>query len=287
MIGKAKACSGGGALNNYVLNEDKGYELVRNGLCGETPKEILEEMNAIQCMNAKAQNKTFSMVISPDIMDGKNIKNEDLKAITREFMNKLGINPKEQQFIAFVHTEKEHKHIHIIANRVKENGALIPDNHIGKRAQYAAHEIAMDRGLVSAKQKQFDNIKSLEISQANSKGLKKEILNKHHLVMNTRPQYFENYQKQMLKLGIDVQPTINKQGQVQGHRLIDLASGTSFKASEINKNLGLKNMLEGGMKFSNPIQLTKPLEIAANIGLAVAKTIFKSIIKQASHGIGL
>ncbi|MFW2134797.1 relaxase/mobilization nuclease domain-containing protein [Chryseobacterium sp. TY4] len=286
MIGKAKACSGGGALNNYVLNEGKGYELDRNMLCGSTPKEILDEMSGIQNMNSTATNKTFSLVISPDPIDGKNISDKELKEITRDFMNRLGINPKEQQFIAFVHTEKEHKHIHIIANRVRENGTLIPDNHIGKKAQYAAHEIAQERGLVSAKQKQFDNINSLEIANTNSKGLKKEILNKHNQVMNSRPRYFENYQKQMLKLGIDVQPTINKQGQVQGHRLIDIASGTSFKASEINKNLGLKNMLEGGMKFSNPIQLTKPLEIAANIGLAVAKTIVKSMIKQASHGIG-
>lgn len=286
MIGKAKACSGGGALNNYVLNEGKGYELDRNMLCGSTPKEILDEMSGIQNMNSTATNKTFSLVLSPDPIDGKNISDKELKEITREFMNKLGINPKEQQFIAFVHTEKEHKHIHIIANRVKENGTLIPDNHIGKRAQYAAHEIAMDRGLVSAKQKQFDKIKGLEISQSNSKGLRKEILNKHNLVMNSRPQFFEDYQNQMLKLGIKVQPTINKQGQIQGHRLIDIASGTSFKASEINKNLGLKNMLEKGMSFTNPVQLTKPLEIATNIGLAVAKTIVKAILKQASQGIG-
>lgn len=286
MIGKAKACSGGGALNNYVIDENKGYELDRNLLCGETPKEILEEMNIIQDMNTKAQNKTFSLVISPDPIDGKNMSDKELKEITRDFMNKLGINPKEQQFIAFVHTEKDHKHIHIIANRVKDNGILIPDNHIGKRAQYAAHDIAMERGLVSAKQIQIDKIQSLESAEKQLKGLKKEIFNKHSMVMNSRPHFFESYQKQMLKLGISIQPTINKQGQIQGHRLVDLATGTSFKASEINRNMGLKNMLEKGINFSNPVSLTKPLEIAMNIGLKIAKTIAETIIKQASQGIG-
>lgn len=285
MICKAKACSGGGALNNYVLNPEKGYELDRNGLCGETPKEIKEEMEIIQQMNATAKNKTFSIVISPDIIDGQNMSNKELKDVTRELMSKLGIDPKQQQFVAFVHTEKEHKHIHIIANRVKENGSLILDNHIGKRAQYAAHEIAQERGLVSAKQIQIDKLKGIE--QAQNKGLKKDILEKHNQVMKTNPKHFEQYQKQMLKQGIDVRATINKQGQVQGHRLIDLASGQSFKASEINKNLGLRNMLEKGMSFQNPISLTKPLEIAANIGLKVAKTIVKTVIKEATRGMGM
>lgn len=281
MIGKAKACSGGGALNNYVIDYEKGYELDRNGLCGETPREILEEMQIIQDSNTRAQNKTFSLVLSPDPNDGKNLSDKQLKEMTREYLQKLGINPKEQQFIAFIHTEKEHKHIHIIANRVKDNGTIINDNHIGKRAQYAAHDIAKDRGLVSAKQMQIDKLKSLEIEQSQLKGLKKEMLKKHDMVMKSYPKFFEQYQQKMLQLGIEIKPTINKQGQVQGHRLIDLASGTSFKASEINKSMGLKNMIDKGMNFTNPIQLSKPLEIAMNIALKIAKTI----IKQATQGI--
>ena len=286
MIGKAKACSGGGTLGNYVMDAEKGYELDRNLLCGESPKEIMEEMKILQDQNLRATNKTFSMVISPDIEDGKKMSNKELREITKDFMRKIGIDPKEQQFIAFVHTEKEHKHIHIIANRVKDNGTLIPDHHIGKRAQYAAHEIALDRGLVSAKQIQIDKIQALESSQKQLKGIKKEILNKHSFVINSNPKFFEQYQKQMLKLGVDVQPTINKQGKIQGHRLVDVASGSSFKASEINRDMGLKNMLEKGMNFTKPTQLVKPLEIAANIGLKIAKTLIKTVLKQTSQGIG-
>ena len=286
MIGKAKACSGGGTLGNYVMDSEKGYELDRNLLCGESPKEIMDEMKILQDQNLRATNKTFSMVISPDVEDGKKLSNKELRKITRDFMKKIGIDPKEQQFVAFVHTEKEHKHIHIIANRVKENGTLIPDHHIGKRAQYAAHDIALDRGLISAKQMQIDKIQDLESSQKLIIGIKKEILNKHNIVMNSNLQFFEEYQKNMFRLGIDVQPTVNKQGQIQGHRLVDIVSGKSFKASEINRNMGLRNMLEKGMNFTKPTELVKPLELAANIGLKITKTLIKTVLKEATYGIG-
>ena len=44
MISKAKSCPGGTALFNYVINDLKGYELLRNGLSGITTKfEVLKQ----------------------------------------------------------------------------------------------------------------------------------------------------------------------------------------------------------------------------------------------------
>ena len=52
----------------------------------------------------------------------------------------------------FVHTEKEHKHVHIILNRVKQDGTLIKDSFISKKAQFVAHEMALKHGFTSAKE---------------------------------------------------------------------------------------------------------------------------------------
>ena len=244
MIGLAKACSGGGGLANYVIDEEKGYELDRNLLCGDNPKEIMEEMKMIQDLNQRASNKTFSMVLSPDIKDGAKLSNKDLKEMTREYLNKLGIDSQKQQYIAFVHTEKQHKHIHIIANRVQPNGKLISDHHIGKKGQWAAHEIAENRGLVSAKEKMIDNIKSIEQQKGNFKDLRGEIFKKHQSVMNANPQGFKEYQSAMKGLGVKVESVINKQGKVQGHKLIDSLTSKVFKASEIHRHLGLTAMMQ-------------------------------------------
>ena len=240
-----KSCSGGGALVNYVMDGEKGYELDRNNLCGSTPKEIVEEMKMIQDFNKRATHKTFSMVISPDIKDGKNLSDDELRGITKDYLNKLGIDTEKQQYVAFVHTEKEHKHVHIIANRVQPNGKLISDHHIGKRAQWIAHGIAKERGLVSAKEKMFENMKTIDKVKDN---LKTEIFCKHQAVMKERPKTFQNYINQMKQKGLEVNPTINRQGQVQGFRVRDLKTDKEYKMSEIHRSMSASSLIKSGLK---------------------------------------
>jgi hypothetical protein len=200
------------------------------------------------------------MVLSPDIKDGQNLSDKELKTMTQEYLTKLGIDPEKQQYVAFVHTEKEHKHIHIIANRVQTNGKLISDHHIGKRGQWAAHEIAKERGLISAKEKMFENIKNNEQNKGNLKILKNEIFKKHQQVMRDRPRTFENYIKQMNSKGLEVKPTINKQGQIQGFRVVDTESKKDFKASEINRSMSIGNLIKDGLKNDLNNQLNGTLK---------------------------
>ncbi len=270
MIGLAKACSGGGALANYILDEKKGYELDRNNLCGLTPKEIIEEMKMIQDLNQRATNKTFSLVLSPDIKDGKNLSDEQLKEMTQEYLNKLGIDTEKQQYIAFVHSEKNHIHIHIIANRVEPNGKLISDHHIGKRSQWIAHEIAKERGLVSAKEKMFENIKNNEQNKGVLKELKNEIFKKHQEVLKNNPGTFSKYTDDMKKLGLDIKPTINSKGEIQGFRILDIATKTDLKASAIHRSMSIGGLLKQGLKNDLNNELNSTLKITAkkqNLGL--------------------
>lgn len=244
MIGKAKSCIGGTALANYVMKDTKGYELLRNNLSGVTPTEILQEMKIIQNLNQKAQYKTMSLVLSPEKIEGKKLTNKELQEMTLDFLKELKIDTKNQQYLAFVHTEKEHKHIHIICNRVKDNGTLVSDNFIGKKAQWAAHRIAKERGLISAKERMIENLKNIEQGKDNNRAIKNRILEKHNLVMKTNPKSMEEYRRKMYDFGVKVIPTINRQGLIQGYRFLDLESGNNFKASEIHRKLGLNVLSE-------------------------------------------
>lgn len=292
MIGLAKACSGGGALSNYVMNDLKGYELDRNNICGSSPKEIVEEMKMIQDLNQRATNKTFSLVLSPDIKDGKNLSDEQLKTMTQDYLNKLGIDTEKQQYVAFVHTEKEHKHIHIIANRVQPNGKLISDNHIGKRAQWIAHEIAKEKGLISAKEKMFENIKNIE---KGTDSLKTEIYKKHQEVLKQKPQSFQDYIKQMDLKGLEVKPTINKQGQIQGFRILDKETKSDFKASEIHRSMSGSNLIKSGLKndlnhnLDTTLKRVQSKQISKshsnkNLGNTIPKEIKKEISQLSRNG---
>lgn len=251
MIGKAKSCVGGFSLFNYVVDDEKGIELLRNNLCGETPIELFQEMKILQNLNQKATNKLISMVLSPHVNDGENLSKKQLENITKQFLKELEINIEKSQFIAFLHTEKLHRHIHILLNRVDQNGKLFQDHHIGKKAQWSAHRVAEKNGLISAKQIRIDKIKASEVINSNSKNLRKEIYQKHLKVMESKPMTMEKYLAEMLKKNIKFFPTINKQGELQGFRVKDLENQTEMKASEVHRNMGLKILLDSGLFFKD------------------------------------
>lgn len=239
MISKAKSCPGGTALFNYVVNEQKGYELFRNGLSGIIPKELYSDMSIIQNQNLRCTNNTISIVLSPSIKDGNQLSDDQLKNLTENFLKELDLDPKQRQFIAFVHTEKDHKHVHILMNRVKADGKLLKDSFISKYAQEAAHKAALDYGLTSAK----DLKEAAERKRKNSNREVKNIIKKvNYLVLKEKPKNLKVYQTEMAKRGIQVLPTINKQGNIQGFRFIHDATGTNLKASEVDRNMKLNEL---------------------------------------------
>lgn len=251
MIGKAKSCIGGYSLFHYVIDPGKGYELERNNLCGETPLEVMQEMKILQDFNQRATNKLISMVLSPHVEDGEKLTKQQLRELLSQFFDEMNIHARDNQYLAFVHTEKRHRHIHILLNRVKEDSNLIPDHHIGKQAQWAAHRVAEKNGLISAKQMRIDKIKATEKIHMGSQKIRKDIYRKHLLVIAKNPGTMEKYLSEMRKLGISFIPSINRQGQLQGFRIRDLETQTEMKASDVHRKMSLKGLINAGLYFEN------------------------------------
>ncbi|MFV0217355.1 relaxase/mobilization nuclease domain-containing protein [Empedobacter falsenii] len=262
----AKSVVGGGTLFNYVCNPDKGFEVDRNLISGANSKEIFDDFKIYIEQNQRASKKIFSMVLSPDIKDGNNMQKDNFKFLTRDFLKELDIDYKNQPYVVFLHTEKKHHHIHILFSRVKDDGSLIKDNHVGKKAQWAAHRIAEKRGLISAKQVMIDKIKSIELEKNKKNLIQKEILNIHKKITSVSVNY-EEYKLRMFKYGFKVMPFLNKQEQLQGHRIIDLHTGIDYKASDIHRSLSLSNIMKSGILPDKNEKLHKTLEKPYEEGL--------------------
>lgn len=254
MIAKAKSCIGGTALFNYVIDTKKGYELVRNNLSGESPKELFQTMQILQNQNNRCKNNTISAVISPTIADSQKMSDRDLRVLAVEFLLGLQIDPVKAQFIAFVHTEKEHKHIHIIANRIDENGKALKDNYIGFEAQRIAHEIALKYGWTSIRQ---ENENKKQITSNTNLIAKNAIKTAHREVLRQRPKDLQEYIRLMQDKQIEVKPTINKQGKIQGYRFIHLPTGTNLKASEVDRNMKLNDLFKNTASIESKDEVNK------------------------------
>ncbi|WP_322969762.1 relaxase/mobilization nuclease domain-containing protein [Faecalibacter sp. LW9] len=262
----ANSVAGGGTLFNYVCNPEKGYEVDRNLISGNNSKEIFDDFKLYLEQNQRAAKKIISLVLSPSINDGKSLNKNDFKSLTKDFLNELQLDFKNQPYVAFLHTEKNHHHVHILFSRVKENGRLIKDNHIGKKAQWAAHRVAEKRGLTSAKQVMIETIKSIEAEKNQIKSVQKQILNAHKSITSCNINY-EQYKLKMFEHGFKIKPFLNKQEQLQGHRIIDLHTGIDYKASDIHRSLSLSNMMKSGILPDKNEKLHKTLEKPYEDGL--------------------
>ena len=222
----------------------------------------------------------MSFVISPTIEDGKRLDKNELQAITKRFMHEMKLG--ERQAIAFVHQDKDHKHIHLYVNRIDFKGMAYNDSFIGKRSQLAAEKTAEHLGLTTVKQIQFEK-------EFNLNEIRTEIKRRHDLTMKQfKPKSFDAYIKDMQVNGVKVIPTINNQNKLQGFRFE--FDGHNLKGSEVHRNMSISNIgkqmagIEGTKVLKNnnvTIKIAdKLVDLTPNLALKITKFIIKKAIDK-------
>jgi len=276
MISKAKSVRGSIAGIDYIMKEEKNaYELCRNDLIGANGKEILEEFRETQSLNSTCKNNTFSIVLSPNNDQDHNA--QELRKYTEKHLENLGL--KDHQFIAYVHQNTKATHIHIIANRIDYSGKSLNDSYIGFKAQHSAESIAKEYGLTTAREvqqeKKVEFYQSINIDQ----NLKSDIYLNHNIAVK-QSSSFQEYMKNMQKKGLIIEPSINKGGKLQGFRIFDTKTNISFKASEINRNCSLSNMIKKGMSFENLSM--QNLGVSRSFTPAIGKSLLENGVSLSS-----
>lgn len=279
MTASAKSVKGSRQSVDYLIAEHKGYELDRNMIYGDNSREIMESFRVQQIGNATCDKKFFTAYISPDPKDGQKLSDKELKEISHEFMRGIGVNPEKQAYLAVVHTEKEHKHIHLLINRIDEKNMAIKDNFSVLKAQNTAHKIATERGLISARDVMNERREKVVME---SKEMKSKIYESHKQVMNIKPQSVSKYMEYMKALGHEVKPTLNKKGEVQGFKVVDKKSELEFKMSEIKREMSANNLVKN-LKYDLENKLNSTLDNSRNKTINQSNTLDKS--KEKGLGI--
>jgi len=281
MIGKGKSISHTKASMAYGWNQEKDAEIIlKEFLHGDSPAEITKEFKILQDQNYHCTKNTLSFVISPTIEDGKKLNKKELQSIAKRFIHEMKLG--ERQAIAFVHQDKNHKHIHLYVNRIDFNGVAFNDSFIGKRSQLAAEKVAEHMGLTTVKQVQFEK-------EFNLKEIRTEIKRRHDLTMKQfKPKSFDDYIKAMQVNNVKVIPTINNQKKLQGFRFE--FDGQNLKGSEVHRNMSLGNIgkqmsgIQGAsiLKENNvSVKLAgKVVELTPSLALKITKFIIKKAIQK-------
>ena len=287
MIGMGKSISHTGASMGYGWNEEKDAKVVyREHLAGDNPKEITQEFKIIQTQNHRCKKNTLSFVLSPTIKDGQELKEKELKEITERFIKEMKLQ--ERQAIAFVHQDKNHRHIHLYVNRIGFDGKAYKDNYIGKRSQQSAEKVAKQMGLTTVREVQQEKLNEV-------KNVRQEIKQIHEKVISEmRPKDFDQYIKYMKQNDVKVIPSISKSNQLRGFRFA--YQGQNLKGSEVHRSMSMgriaerigfdKNMAQKIAKENTLTMLGKTVNLSSNLVATIAKKAIKLTIKK-TIGLGM
>ncbi len=259
MVAKARTISYGTAKLEYDANKTIDHvhvasELCRHNLYGDTPGEITREMHDVHENHHRNLSKCyFDIVITLSEQDADKVKSpEQCRELVEEYMlrlmtGELGLSEeqfRQMQWIAYQHERTDHnrnlRHWHVLANRVLQDGTVVSDSFIGKKAAKVANDISRERGFSVAE----------DISPRN----KEEIREAAFRILGGMDTFsFDIFKMLMAAEGFEIREAFAKSGKLQGYYILS-KSGTQYKASAIDRSLTL-GRIENTWKMLHKAQI--------------------------------
>lgn len=152
MIGKIKKGSGFKGCVNYVLSKEQAALLHAEGVLTESNRDIIRSFILQAGMNPDLKKPvghialSYSPVDAPKLTDGKMIQ------LAQEYMREMKIT--DTQYIIVRHQDREHPHVHIVFNRIDNNGKTISDRNDMYRNEQVCKKLKAKHGLYFAKGKE-------------------------------------------------------------------------------------------------------------------------------------
>lgn len=127
-----------GALEYDITKE--GGRIISSNMAGENPRELAAEFGEIRKLRPNLGKAV--MHVSLSAAPGEKLTDEQWQAIGQRYLRGMGFT--DNQFVMTRHTDTEHEHIHILANRITHAGEVVSDGQDYKRQETIMREIERD-----------------------------------------------------------------------------------------------------------------------------------------------
>ncbi|WP_372648892.1 relaxase/mobilization nuclease domain-containing protein [Draconibacterium sp.] len=156
MIAKIIKGKGFKGVVEYVLDKRKAAEILStDGVRTKNTQTIIQSFIQQTNLNSRMIKTVGHISLNFSAQDRDNLSNPKIVEIANEYMERMGI--KDTQYIIVRHYDKEHPHIHLVFNRVNNQGKTISDKNDRFRSEKICKDLTFDFGLYFAKGK--ENVK--------------------------------------------------------------------------------------------------------------------------------
>ena len=262
MIGKIKKGSGFKGCVNYVLGKEQAALLHADGVLTESRGDIIRSFCMQTGMNPDLKKPVGHIALSYSAVDAPKLTDEKMIQLAQEYMREMKIT--DTQYIIVRHQDREHPHVHIVFNRIDNNGKTISDRNDMYRNEQVCKKLKAKHGLYFAGGKE-------QVKQHRLKEPDKSKYEIYNAVKNEigKSKNWQQLQERLAEKGITILFKYKGQtGEIQG---VSFSKGEyTFKGSEIDRSFS----------FS---KLDKCFGYAGmNVAESQQQTIFAPVREQAS-----
>ena len=154
----AKIVTGGDfpGVINYILDAKKATELLSSeGVRVKNKNTIAKSFVAQTELNARVSKPVGHISLDFSVQDKEKLSNGFMVKVANDYMDKMGII--NTQFVIARHFDKEHPHIHLVFNRIDNDGKTISNKNDRYRSEKICKELTKKYELYFAKGK--ENVK--------------------------------------------------------------------------------------------------------------------------------
>jgi len=153
MMAKIVKGQGFRGVVNYVLDQSKGAEILYSqGVRLKNAGSIIDSFVLQSEMNPRIKKPVGHISLDFSAHDLGKLSNSLMVKISQEYMNLMGIS--NTQYILCRHYDKEHPHVHLVFNRVNNEGKTISDRNDRYRSGKICKELTEKHGLYFARGKE-------------------------------------------------------------------------------------------------------------------------------------
>jgi hypothetical protein len=248
MIAKAVKGSGFRGAAEYDI-EKEGGRIIDTNMAGENPRELAKEFSEIRKLRPNLSKAVLHVSLSA--APGEKLTDAQWRDIGKRYMDGMGLE--KNQFVTTRHTDTEHEHIHILANRIRFDGSVTSDSQDYKRQEVIMRELERDYGLQrvapsrEAQRKaptKGEIERSIRIDQPSAKQQLQQLCDS---AAKNCPS-FTRYQERLEAADVELIPVV----QLEGAKLSGLSyrlGGITMKGSDLGKGYSAAGLAKRGVTY--------------------------------------
>lgn len=254
MVGKQTTGKSFGGCVRYIVQKPEAVILDACGVRMQNTKSMTEDFNLQRKMNPELGKVVGHIALSWSPDDLPKLTAKIMAERAKEYLEKMNI--RNTQYLMVRHQDKNHPHVHIIYNRVDNNGTTIPNYNLWKKNQKVCKELTLKYGYHFGKGKEQVNRQALRGKEK----IRYELYDAIKASLN-QARSWKQLETLLAEKGIGLQYKYRRgTEEVQG---ISFSKGEmKFKGSAIDRSLSFKKLNEQLDRNSRQLQLKNAPQIS-------------------------